>query len=222
MSKETEMPERIYLQLYGDEDPSLHRGEPTPDISEATWWDERVWDWDIEYIRADIRDKEVEKLKAERDLLDDEGALETIGKMRDLIFKDYPESQSEMISFPSEVLKCALDQMQKLRSEVERLCGLLYGARCVYCGEVVGKETLNQDLADDVLRKHVEVCPKHPASQLRAELTKVKRESVSIEALLRYDAAHMDKRGWGPLDEDFVTLLCSRLTRTKPLSKEEG
>jgi hypothetical protein len=65
----------------------------------------------------DVLHAEVEKLKAERDLLDDEGSLETIGKIRDLIFKDYPESQSEMISFPSEVLKCALDQLQKLKAE---------------------------------------------------------------------------------------------------------
>lgn len=71
-------------------------------------------------------------------------------------------------------------EIVRLRAEVERLNGLLYGARCVYCGEVVGKETKNQDLADEVLRQHVLVCPKHPLTCLRA---RVEADLVLLERL---------------------------------------
>ena len=56
------------------------------------------------------------------------------------------------------------------QTEIERLCELLWGSRCVFCGEVVGKEKKNQDIADEVLRKHVEACPKHPLAVARARI----------------------------------------------------
>ncbi len=57
-----------------------------------------------------------------------------------------------------------------LRAEVGRLSELLWGSRCVYCGEVFGKDRKSQDIADEVLREHVLVCKKHPAFKLKADL----------------------------------------------------
>ena len=71
-------------------------------------------------------------------------------------------------------------EIDRLKAEVERLSELLWGSRCVYCGEIVGKDRKNQDVADDVLRKHVDVCPKHPLAQTKAEL-KAERERVAAK-----------------------------------------
>ena len=59
---------------------------------------------------------------------------------------------------------------KELEAENERLSQLLWGARCVYCGEVVGKERKNQEIGDADLRAHVEVCPNHPATKLKARI----------------------------------------------------
>jgi len=64
-------------------------------------------------------------------------------------------------------------ELAELRDEVARLSELLWGCRCVYCGEVVGKDKKNQDLADDVLRQHVEVCSKHPVATLKTEVARL-------------------------------------------------
>jgi hypothetical protein len=66
-------------------------------------------------------------------------------------------------------MKTMGSKTEELQAEVARLSELLWGCRCVYCGEVVGKDKKNQDLADDVLRQHVEVCPKHPVATLKTE-----------------------------------------------------
>ena len=55
-------------------------------------------------------------------------------------------------------------------AEIERLSDLLciapayWGARCVFCGEVIGKEKKNQDIADE------KSCPKHPLTIARARI----------------------------------------------------
>jgi len=57
-----------------------------------------------------------------------------------------------------------------LEQELAEARELLWGSRCVYCGETVGPDKKNQDIADEVLRKHVETCEKHPVAALRARL----------------------------------------------------
>lgn len=59
-------------------------------------------------------------------------------------------------------------ELEEAKAEIRRCYELLWGSRCVYCGETVGADRQNQDIADDVLRKHVERCEKHPAAMLRA------------------------------------------------------
>jgi len=64
-------------------------------------------------------------------------------------------------------------QVEELARENARLSDLLWGARCVYCGEVVGRDRQNQEVADDVLRQHVRTCQKHPLVQAEAKLARV-------------------------------------------------
>lgn len=52
--------------------------------------------------------------------------------------------------------------LRESERESQRLVDLLLGGRCVYCGEVVHPDVPNQELTDEVLRIHVEQCPKHP------------------------------------------------------------
>lgn len=56
--------------------------------------------------------------------------------------------------------------------ENTRLSSLLYGGRCVYCGEVVGVDTLNQDLSDEVLKEHIKTCAAHPYVQMKERAEK--------------------------------------------------
>ena len=42
---------------------------------------------------------------------------------------------------------------------------------CVYCGHQYGPRQRTPISMADVLKKHVESCPKHPMSALKAELT---------------------------------------------------
>ena len=63
-----------------------------------------------------------------------------------------------------------IDMIAERDKEIERLSDLLWGARCVFCGEVIGKEKKNQDIADEVLRQHIKSCPKHPLTIARARI----------------------------------------------------
>ena len=49
----SEAPERIWLQWFGDSDPD-DPGEVY--IDDVTWQDERIFDHDVEYVRADKAD----------------------------------------------------------------------------------------------------------------------------------------------------------------------
>ena len=71
---------------------------------------------------------------------------------------------------PDVVIGVSLRDIPNLIDELKAARELLWGSRCVYCGEIVGKDRQNQDIADDVLRKHVDACPKHPLAQAKADL----------------------------------------------------
>ncbi len=70
----------------------------------------------------------------------------------------------------------------ELRAEVERLQQWIHDLQsgmyinCVYCGHRYGPADNVPATMADVLKKHVEQCPKHPMSELRAERDELKRE----------------------------------------------
>jgi len=56
---------------------------------------------------------------------------------------------------------------------------------CVYCGHRYGPKEDTPVSMRDVLKQHIEKCPKHPLTEARAEVAKLRSE---IEALRRFKA----------------------------------
>ena len=78
---------------------------------------------------------------------------------------------------------CAKNKLiEEQQAEIERCYGLLYGARCAYCGEVVGKEAQNQDISDDLLKAHIQTCPEHPLVQANRRLSTLRTALEEISA----------------------------------------
>jgi hypothetical protein len=100
--------------------------------------------------------------------------------------------------------------------EVTRLSELLWGARCVYCEQVIGQDRQNQDIADEVLRRHVLACTKHPATQLRAERDALREALVKVIAhTARLPGPNSNELLNGLLDS------CARIARAA-ISSGEG
>jgi len=106
-------------------------------------------------------------------------------------------------------LKC-----KELEAEVERLSELLWGSRCIYCGEVVGRDRKNQDIADDVLREHTKVCKKHPVADLQSKL------KLAVEALKGISKFKVSIIG-GDSDSDEMTIFALRDIAKQALAKLE-
>jgi len=70
------IPDSIWLQYYGEdwlEDDEGNLEKPNydmlPEIGDVTWQDKRIFNSDIEYIRADIANQRIEKLESENKTL---------------------------------------------------------------------------------------------------------------------------------------------------------
>lgn len=62
----TDMRERIWLQVTGHDkdDPDCDDGDGC-EQDEITWCQNQQFDTDVEYVRADLRDAEIERLRTE-------------------------------------------------------------------------------------------------------------------------------------------------------------
>lgn len=78
-----------------------------------------------------------------------------------------PDSSEAIIA---RLCTSAADEIEHLRSWVNDLQSGMY-VNCVYCGHRYGPEDQVPTSMADALKQHVEQCPKHPMSLLRAELT---------------------------------------------------
>jgi hypothetical protein len=75
-------------------------------------------------------------------------------------------------------------ELENVKAEVQRCYGLLCGARCVYCGEIVSPEAQTQDIADETLRQHVLTCAKHPVHEWKSRAEKAEAELERARPLL--------------------------------------
>lgn len=74
-------------------------------------------------------------------------------------------------------------EIDRLQAHVNDLQSGMY-INCVYCGHRYGPNDGNTPTSmADVLKAHVEVCPKHPMSALKAELTRVQPLIVAARNL---------------------------------------
>lgn len=94
----------------------------------------------------------------------------------------------------AELAQARADQT-RLQSWVNDLQSGMY-INCVYCGHRYGPDPGTPVAMADVLKKHIEYCPQHPMSALRAENERLTRK-LETETLCHEEAAKM-------LDEERV------------------
>jgi polyhydroxyalkanoate synthesis regulator phasin len=88
---------------------------------------------------------------------------------------------------------------------------------CVYCGHRYGPREGTPVAMADVLKEHIEVCPKHPAAalkkrvaELEAELTDVRRDlDMAIDVFRQVERIH----NWHPSQDADVTALLKKHRR---------
>lgn len=78
-------------------------------------------------------------------------------------------------------LKSEIEELQKWVNDLH--AGMYIN--CVYCGHRYGPDTEVPASMADVLKKHIEQCPKHPMSALKAENEKLGTRLRKIEEAAR-------------------------------------
>ncbi|MDD5533677.1 MAG: hypothetical protein PHC52_12860 [Syntrophales bacterium] len=141
--------------------------------------------------------------------------LEARTKQRDELEQALAAKDAELVRLRTEVaawessdigdlrveLAAANERIEQLRAENEQLLGVMLEnerlrawvsdlqsgmyINCVYCGHRYGpKENTPVSMAE-VLKQHVEGCPKHPMSALKAENERLKARIAELEPLAR-------------------------------------
>lgn len=75
------------------------------------------------------------------------------------------------------------EEIKRLKQWVDDLHSGMY-INCVYCGHRYGPKDKVPVSMSEVLKEHVEKCPKHPMSALKAENDCLKSEIASFKAIL--------------------------------------
>ena len=78
-----------------------------------------------------------------------------------------------------EQIEAQQQEIDKLQQWVNDLQAGMY-VNCVYCGHRYGMENDTPVAMADVLKRHIEHCPKHPMSKLKKEIDRLKDENASI------------------------------------------
>lgn len=101
-----------------------------------------------------------------------------------------PTIRDECINETCMAMDCkeAADEISRLQADVERLTSWVADLQsgmyvnCVYCGHRYGPgETTPVSMAD-ALKAHIETCPQHPMSALRAENLALHEQVAAIES----------------------------------------
>lgn len=75
-------------------------------------------------------------------------------------------------------------EIAELKAWIDDLQSGMY-INCVYCGHRYGpRESTPMSMAD-VLKEHVEQCPKHPMSELKAEVGRLKNPHGAVDGWVR-------------------------------------
>ena len=85
-------------------------------------------------------------------------------------------------------------EVQRLRQWVNDLQSGMY-VNCVYCGHRYGPESEVPATMADVLKEHIERCPKHPMSKLEAENERLREAMHEIgDYALEYQDLNTDMK----------------------------
>ena len=80
-------------------------------------------------------------------------------------------------------LMALLDELERVEQCVTDLqSGMYVYVNCVYCGHRYGPEDRTPRTMSEMLTAHVEQCPRHPMSALRAELARVEAELIRVKS----------------------------------------
>lgn len=103
--------------------------------------------------------------------------------------------RSDKLAFTKEEVDNICDEygeeIQHLKQWIADLQSGMY-VNCVYCGHRYGPAERTPESKADQLNAHIEVCPEHPMSKLKAELETLKAAKIS-EACRR---CRISARAW--------------------------
>ncbi len=146
-------------------------------------WDQPLWDVDgqpvndsaarIETFEEERYDQKQAIARLEAELREARGSLrQTLEALCDLLGCPVGEDASDLaLSARAALVISDLQQDNKrLQEWVNDLQADKY-INCVYCGHRYGPDTEVPAAMADVLKEHIESCPKHPMSALKAERT---------------------------------------------------
>ena len=85
------------------------------------------------------------------------------------------EKHAEMLQQRGEIIVRLDKQIAALKKWVNDLQSGMY-INCVYCGHRYGPNVSTPVAMADVLKEHIEKCPKHPLSEARREIAALKAE----------------------------------------------
>ena len=75
------------------------------------------------------------------------------------------------------------EEITRLQAWVNDLHSGMY-INCVYCGHRYGPEESTPSVMADVLKQHIEKCPKHPMSKLKEDNARLQESVVRIECIV--------------------------------------
>ena len=102
-------------------------------------------------------------------------------------------SDSEEVRKWREIVKTQGEEIERLKEWINDLQAGMY-INCVYCGHRYGPDTEIPASMADVLKEHIEKCPKHP-------LFKARQEIKRLEGLIKQ--AYVE--GWNDCDDNEMT-----------------
>ena len=94
------------------------------------------------------------------------------------------EKHAEMLQQRGEIIVRLDKQIAALKKWVNDLQSGMY-INCVYCGHRYGPNVSTPVAMADVLKEHIEKCPKHPLSEARREIAGLKARVSELDGALR-------------------------------------
>lgn len=123
---------------------------------------------------------EVERLESERrrDALDGQATLDeannAVVQLKKLNIELSDKAGKELLGM-AKALSSAKAEVERLTQWVHDLQSDMY-INCVYCGHRYGPKDKVPCSMAEVLKRHVEQCPKHPMSKLKSDLAAARKE----------------------------------------------
>jgi len=102
------------------------------------------------------------------------------------------ETEHDTIEFKDciDTIEAQQQEIDKLQQWVNDLQAGMY-VNCVYCGHRYGMENDTPVAMADVLKGHIEHCPKHPMSKLKQEIDRLKATLDDWKYQAKCDADHI-------------------------------